>query len=53
VLLGAGVDADAICAGLVPYRALGVDTVYFPVDGDPVTFADRFATEVVAKLGDV
>ena len=53
LFMGAGLDADAILAGLVPYRALGVEVVYFPVDGDPVTFADRFATEVAPKLGDI
>ena len=48
-----GRGADALRDALVPYRALGVDTVYFPVAGDPVAFAERFAAEVAPKLEDI
>jgi F420-dependent oxidoreductase-like protein len=53
LFMAPGLEGGAVRDALVPYRALGVEAVYFPVVGDPVTYAERFAAEVAPKLQDL
>jgi F420-dependent oxidoreductase-like protein len=46
-------DPDAFLADLVPYRDLGIDTVYTATRGDPVAYAEGFATQLAPRLADL
>jgi alkanesulfonate monooxygenase SsuD/methylene tetrahydromethanopterin reductase-like flavin-dependent oxidoreductase (luciferase family) len=48
-----GTGADAFVSDLAPYRKLGIDAVYTATKGEPVAFAERFATEFVPRLADL
>jgi F420-dependent oxidoreductase-like protein len=46
-------DVDAFLADLAPYRDLGIDTVYTATRGDPVAYAESFATRLAPRLADL
>jgi hypothetical protein len=46
-------DPDAFLTDLTPYRDLGIDTVYTAARGDPVAYAEGFATQLAPRLADL
>jgi len=46
-------DPDAFLADLAPYQELGIDTVYTATRGDPVAYAEAFATRLASRLSDL
>ena len=45
-------DIDAFLADLAPYRDLGIDTIYTAARGDPVAYAENYATQLAPRLAD-